>query len=229
MKNSKNTISDNSIKREKALYVVSELKRLYPDAQCALQYNSDPWRLLIMGRLSAQCTDKRVNEVCVELFEKFPDCTSMANGNMEKIESLIFSCGLYKTKAKSIKELSQKIISDYNGIVPDTMEALLTLPGVGRKIANLILGDIYGKPAIVADTHCIRISARLGLCGENGMPVSPASTEKQLSAVIPPQESSSFCHRLVLFGRDICSSRSPKCDNCVFRNICIHHTNFLNS
>lgn len=225
MKNKENTISDNTVKREKALYIVSELKQLYPEAQCALQHDSDPWRLLIMGRLSAQCTDKRVNEVCIELFRQFPDCVSMANGELETIEKLIFSCGLYKTKAKSIKEMSQKIISDYDGVVPDTMESLLTLPGVGRKIANLILGDIYGKCAIVADTHCIRISARLGLCGENGISVSPVLTEKQLLQFIPPEESASFCHRLVLFGRDVCSSRSPKCDSCVFRNICIHYKN----
>ncbi len=210
-------------KQLNAEFITEKLKELYPEAQCALEFDNDPFKLLVMGRLSAQCTDKRVNEVCVELFKRFPDCGSMANAELSEIEKLIFSCGLYKTKAKSLKEMSQRILSEYGGKVPDSMDELLTLSGVGRKIANLILGDIYGKPAIVADTHCIRISARLGLCGKNGEPTTPEKTEKELLQVIAPEESSDFCHRLVLFGREICSSRSPKCESCPFTEICVHN------
>ncbi len=209
-------------RKKNAKLITDMLKEMYPDASCALEYGNDPFKLLVMGRLSAQCTDKRVNEVCVGLFEKFPDCASMAHAELPEIEKLIFSCGLYKTKAKSLKEMSQRLIDEYGGHVPNSMDELLTLSGVGRKIANLILGDIYGKPAIVADTHCIRIAARLGLCGEGGEAVSPEKTEKQLLEVIEPCESSDFCHRIVLFGRDTCTSRKPKCEKCPFTDICLY-------
>ncbi len=212
----------NSDVKAKANTVTEKLKEMYPDAECALQAEGDPYRLLVMARLSAQCTDKRVNEVCVGLFARYPDCESMAAAPVEEIERLIYSCGLYKTKAKSIKEMSEKLLSEYGGKVPSEMSDLLTLPGVGRKIANLIRGDVYGMPAIVADTHCIRIAARLGLCGSDGKPTSPEMTERQLLGVIAPEESSDFCHRIVLFGRDICSSRSPACDRCPFIEICLH-------
>lgn len=207
-------------KKKKAALCVEKLKEKYPVALCALEYNEDPWRLLVMGRLSAQCTDARVNEVCVKLFEDIPDVYAMANAELSEIEKLIFSCGLYKTKAQSLKGMAQRIISEYGAKVPDTMEELLTLPGVGRKIANLILGDIYGKPAIVADTHCIRISARLGLCPEKS---SPEKTERILRELVEPEEQSDFCHRLVLFGREVCSSRSPACEVCPLSSLCEKH------
>ena len=186
------------------------LKSLYPDAKCSLEYGNDAWRLLIMSRLSAQCTDARVNAVSAELFEKIPDVYAMANANIEDIEKIIYPCGLYHTKAKSLKEMSKCLIENFSGRVPDTFDELMTLPGVGSKIANLMLGDVFGKGGIVADTHCIRISNRLGLV--NGK--AQNRVEKQLGAVIPIENQSDFCHRIVLFGRDICTSRSPKCDEC---------------
>lgn len=198
---------------------MAKLKEIYPVALCALESGGDPWRLLVMGRLSAQCTDARVNEVCRQLFREIPDIDAMANAELSQIERLIFSCGLYKTKAQSLKGMAQRIIGEYNGKVPDTMEELLTLPGVGRKIANLILGDVYGKPAIVADTHCIRISARLGFCPPRS---SPEKTEKILSELIEPSEQSDFCHRIVQFGRDTCPARSPLCANCPLLSVCDH-------
>ncbi len=208
-------------KKQKALECVQILKSVYPDAECALEYNGDPWRLLVMGRLSAQCTDVRVNEVCKELFAQIPDVHAMAQAEISHIEKLIFSCGLYKTKAQSLKGMAQRIVTYYNGQVPNTMEDLLSLPGVGRKIANLILGDVYKLPAIVADTHCIRISARLGLCG-NGKACTPEKTEAELKKLIPPNEQSDFCHRIVWFGRDTCKARNPLCDGCILSEYCIY-------
>lgn len=209
-------------KKEKARYCVGQLKKIYPDASCALEYENDPWRLLVMGRLSAQCTDARVNEVCRTLFKEIPNIEDMANAPVEKIERLIFSCGLYKTKAQSLNGMAKMILDKYDGRVPDSMDELLTLPGVGRKIANLILGDIYKKPAIVADTHCIRICARLGLCGKNGVSTTPEKTEYELKGLIDDDEQSDFCHRIVLFGREICSSRSPACDECPLGSVCLY-------
>ena len=209
-------------KKEKARYCVVQLKSIYPDASCALEYGNDPWRLLVMGRLSAQCTDARVNEVCRTLFKEIPNIEDMANAPIEKIERLIFSCGLYKTKAQSLKGMAQMILDKYDGRVPDNMDELLTLPGVGRKIANLILGAIYKKPAIVADTHCIRICARLGLCGKNGVSTTPEKTEYELKGLIEDDEQSDFCHRIVLFGREICSARSPACDECPLGSVCLY-------
>lgn len=203
------TTEEKSIRAER---VVEVLKKRYPDAVCALNFGGDPWRLLVMGRLSAQCTDARVNIVCEELFRRFPDAKSMAEAPVEEIEKLVFSCGVYKVKAQNIKDFSAIICEKFGGKVPDTMEALLTLPGVGRKIANLILGDIYGKPAIVADTHCIRISNRLGLCDSK----TPEKVEKTLVSLVPPEEQSDFCHRLVMFGREVCDAKKPKCAECPF-------------
>ena len=200
-------------KRIRAEQAADILKKRYPDAVCALNFGGDPWRLLVMGRLSAQCTDARVNIVCEELFRRFPDAKSMADAPIEEIEKLVFSCGVYKVKARNIKDFSEIICKSFNGKVPDTMEDLLTLPGVGRKIANLILGDIYGKPAIVADTHCIRISGRLGLCESK----TPEKVEKTLTELIPPEEQSDFCHRLVMFGREVCDAKKPKCAECPFK------------
>lgn len=200
-------------KETKAKKVIEELKKLYPDAVCSLDCNDDPWKLLVQARLSAQCTDERVNIVSVGLFEKFPDVQAMAEGELSEIESLIKSCGLYHGKAKNIKDASAKIISDFGGKVPDNMEDLLSLPGVGRKIANLILGDVYGKGGIVADTHCMRISCRLGLCERK----DPLHVERTLDPLVPKNEQSDMCHRMVWFGRDICRAQSPKCDICPMR------------
>lgn len=203
-------------KTERAKKAVEVLKERYPDATCALKYEGDPWRLLVMGRLSAQCTDARVNIVCEELFRRFPNARAMADAPVTEIEKLVFSCGVYKVKAQNIKDFSAIICESFNGRVPDTMEALLTLPGVGRKIANLILGDIYGKPAIVADTHCIRISGRLGLCDSK----TPEKVEKTLVGLVEPSEQSDFCHRLVWFGREVCDAKKPKCAECPLRGDC---------
>ena len=206
-------------KTELAATVVSRLKEKYPSAECALRYEGDPWRLLVMGRLSAQCTDARVNLVCPALFAAYPDAYAMAKADPAEVGRYIFSCGLYNSKAKDLVGMSERIVSVFGGRVPDNMEDLLTLPGVGRKIANLILGDIFNKPAIVADTHCIRISAKLGLCGD-GKPLSPEKTEKELSAVVEPSEQADLCHRLVMFGRDVCSARSPRCGECILSDVC---------
>ena len=203
-------------KEIRAKRAVDILKEKYPDSSCALQYDGDPWRLLVMGRLSAQCTDARVNIVCKELFRHFPDAKSMAEAPVAEIERLVFSCGVYKVKAQNIKDFSAIICDRFEGRVPDTMEELLTLPGVGRKIANLILGDIYGKPAIVSDTHCIRISGRLGLCDSK----TPEKVEKTLVGLVEPSEQSDFCHRLVWFGREVCDAKKPKCAECPLRGDC---------
>ena len=205
-------------KRERMALAVAELERLYPDAACALEYGSDPWRLLVMARLSAQCTDARVNTVSRELFRVFPDAEAMACGALSEIEEIIKPCGLYKMKAKNIRDASAMLISDFGGVLPDTMEALLTLPGVGRKIANLLLGDIFGRPAVVCDTHCMRICGRLGMYDEGLR--DPFKIEKILVELIAPEKSSDFCHRIVLFGRDICTARSPRCDGCPLRDLC---------
>ncbi len=201
-------------KKERAAAVVATLKEMYPSALCALEYEGDPWRLLVMGRLSAQCTDARVNIVCRDLFTKYPDVYAMAAAEYADVEKIVFSCGVYKVKAKNLVDFSRMIIEDFGGNVPDNMEDLLKLPGVGRKIANLILGDIYHKPAIVADTHCIRISGRLGLCESK----DPHKVELALKELIPDEEQSDFCHRLVLFGRETCSARAPICENCPFKD-----------
>ncbi len=199
-------------KRLRAAEVVAVLEEKYPEATCALKYDGDPWRLLVMGRLSAQCTDARVNVVCEELFRRFPNARAMADAPLTEIERLVYSCGVYKVKAQNIKEFSRMIEEEFDGRVPDTMEALLTLPGVGRKIANLILGDIYGKPAIVADTHCIRISGRLGLCDSK----VPEKVERTLSELVEPEKQSDLCHRFVWFGREVCDAKKPNCAECPF-------------
>ena len=206
--------------KERAEKFSAVLKNLYPEAVCSLEAGSDPWRLLVMARLSAQCTDERVNTVCRELFSVFPDAGKMAEAPLEEIENLIRSCGLYHGKAKSIKEMSQIITEKHGGSVPDTMEELLALPGVGRKIANLVLGDVYHKGGIVADTHCIRICARLGFYPEEQK--DPLKTEKAMEKLIPREEQSDFCHRIVHFGRDVCCARNPKCEGCAASAFCAH-------
>ena len=205
-------------KKAKIEKVVKILKNQYPEALCSLEYEGDGWKLLVMGRLSAQCTEERVNIVCRELFKVYPNAKALADASLEDIEKIIMPCGLYKMKAKSIKEESRKLHYEYNGIVPDTMEELLTFEGVGRKIANLLLGDLYKKPAIVADTHCMRICGRLGMYRE-GMK-DPLKTERIMSELIAPEEQSDFCHRMVLFGREFCTAKSPKCDTCPLKMLC---------
>lgn len=202
-------------KKERVCAAISELKKIYPEAVCSLNY-SKPYELLIATRLSAQCTDARVNIVTKELFKNYPTLQSFADADLEELESYVRPCGFYRTKAKSIKEMAVSIISDFGGEVPDTMEKLTSLSGVGRKTANLILGDVYGKPAIVTDTHCIRITGRLGFTDNT----EPRKVEKDLREIIPPEEGSDFCHRLVNFGREICKARNPMCDICTLKNIC---------
>ena len=203
---------------KKMTQVVGILKERYPAAECSLEYTGEPWKLLVMGRLSAQCTDARVNTVCRELFEVFPTARALADGDISEIERIVRPCGLYHTKAADIKAECAMLCDVYGGVLPDTMEELLKFPGVGRKIANLLLGDIYRKPAIVADTHCIRICGRLGFYPEAQK--DPAKTEKILSAITEPSEQSDLCHRLVLFGREICTARSPKCEECPLSAVC---------
>lgn len=202
-------------KKERAIKAVEILKELYPDAICSLTA-SNPFELLVAVRLSAQCTDARVNLVTPALFERYKTIEDYANADVKEIETYIHSCGFYKSKAESIVGMAQRILSDFDGKVPDTIEDLVTLPGVGRKTANLIVGDIYGKPAIVVDTHCIRITNRLGLVAEK----DPKKIEFALKKLIPAEEGSDFCHRIVLFGRDVCSARKPLCDACKMSEIC---------
>lgn len=202
-------------KKEKIPFIINTLNDLYPDAHCCLNY-THPYELLIATRLSAQCTDARVNMVTPVLFEKYPTLESFANAKFEDVCEIIHSCGFYRGKAKSIIEMSQTILSKHNGQVPDNMEDLTALSGIGRKTANLILGDIYGKPAIIADTHCIRISNRLGLAKSD----RPEIVEKQLKACIPPEHQTKLCHNIVFFGRDICSARNPRCVDCPLQSVC---------
>ncbi len=204
-------------KKERLLAIVERLKEIYPESTCALEYEGDPWRLLVMGRLSAQCTDARVNLVTPALFERFPTVHAFATASAEEIEPYIHSCGLYKTKARDLAAMARMICDEFDGVVPDTIEALTSLPGIGRKTANLICGDVYGMPGtVVTDTHCIRITNRLGL----SQGTDPRRVEDQLRKLLPPDESNDFCHRIVLFGRDVCTARSPKCGECPFNDCC---------
>ncbi len=203
-------------KKERADIVTGLLKEAYPGAVCALHYTHD-YELLFATRLSAQCTDARVNIVTEQLFRQFPTLESFASAPEDKIAEAIKTCGLFRTKARDIKACAVMLLSEYGGKVPDTMEKLLKLPGVGRKTANLILGDIFGKPAIVCDTHCIRLSNRLKLVDNEKDPVK---VEKALRKLIDPVESSDFCHRLVLHGRACCTARNPKCSECPLSVAC---------
>ena len=196
--------------------IISVLKERYPDALCALHYEKD-YELMIAVRLSAQCTDARVNLVTPALFARFPTLDAFAEADVAEVETYVHSCGFYKHKARDIVLACQMLLSDYGGKVPGTMEELLQLPGVGRKTANLLLGDIYGVPgSVVCDTHCIRICGRLGLT----VGKEPEKVERQLRAILPPEESSDFCHRLVMFGREVCTARSPKCSECPLSPFC---------
>jgi len=205
-------------KKEIAVLAVAELKKLYPDASCTLDYD-EPYQLMFAARLAAQCTDARVNIVTKALFRKYPTLQAFADADLAELEQDVKPCGFYHTKAKSLKEMAGQLINDFGGEVPDTMEELLTLSGIGRKTANLMLGDVFGKPAMVTDTHCIRITGRLGLTANK----EPAKVEKDLVKLIPPEESSDFCHRTVEFGRDICKARSPKCTECPLNYFCKYY------
>lgn len=207
-----------SEKRERMLAIIDALKLVYPDAPCALEYEGDPWRLLVMGRLSAQCTDKRVNEVSRELFQRYPTPEAMADADLGELEEIIKPCGLFRMKAKNLKEASGQLVRDYGGELPSEMDELLKLSGVGRKIANLLIGDIFGGSAVVCDTHCIRICARLGMYPEKLK--DPTKIEYILRELIPDSEGSDFCHRIVLFGRETCTARSPRCDACPLAELC---------
>ena len=196
--------------------IIEILKELYPDGLCSLQYEKD-YELLFAVRLSAQCTDERVNKVTPALFARFPTLESFAEADPAEVGQYIHSCGFFNGKARDLVACAQQILEKHGGKVPGTMEQLTALPGVGRKTANLILGDVYGQPAYVCDTHCIRITGRLGITDGSKDPVQ---VERQLRQVLPPKESNNFCHRMVLFGRDTCVARSPKCGDCPLQKDC---------
>ena len=205
-------------KKEIAEKACEELEKIYPDVECSLVYKK-PYELLIATRLAAQCTDARVNIVTKTLFQKYPSLEAFAGADLNELEEDVKPCGFYRTKAKSIKEMAGQLINDFGGKVPDTMDGLLSLSGVGRKTANLILGDVYGKPAVVTDTHCIRITGRLGLTSNT----EPAKVEKDLVKLLPPEISNHFCHQTVQFGRDICRARNPKCGECTLNYFCRYY------
>ncbi|MCL2221547.1 MAG: endonuclease III [Oscillospiraceae bacterium] len=203
------------LKKNETDEIINLLKESYPEPICALEYKKD-YELLFATRLAAQCTDARVNTVTPILFERYPTLEAIAEADISEIEQIVHPCGFYRTKAKDIVEAAIMILAKFGGKVPDTMEELLTLPGVGRKTANLILGDIYNKPAVVVDTHCIRLSNRIGFVDTK----DPVKIETALKKVLPPEESSDFCHRLVLHGRAVCTARSPACERCPLLRVC---------
>ena len=205
-------------KKDKIAFIIEELNRLYPKAECALHYTY-PYELLIATRLSAQCTDERVNKVTPALFEKYPTLEAFADADFDELCQMVHSCGFFRAKAKSIIEMSQDIIHRFNGRVPDTIEELTSLSGIGRKTANLICGDIYHKPAIIADTHCIRLSNHLGLCDSK----NPEIVERQLKTSIPSEHQTKFCHNLVHHGRAVCIARTPRCENCPLTTVCNYY------
>lgn len=204
-------------KKQLALEIIELLKKEYPDAACSLEYDQ-AWKLLISVRLAAQCTDARVNVVVEGLYERYPDVNALAEAPVEEIEKIVRPCGLGNSKARDISACMKILRDEYDGKVPGDFDTLLKLPGVGRKSANLIMGDVFGKPAIVTDTHCIRLVNRMGLV--DGIK-EPAKVEKELWKIIPPEEGNDFCHRLVYHGRDVCTARTkPYCDKCTLKDIC---------
>lgn len=204
-------------KKQRTLAIIERLKNAYPETTCTLEYD-DAWKLLVSVRLAAQCTDARVNVVVKDLFAKFPTPKALAEASVEEIEAIVHPCGLGKTKAKDIHACMRILWEEYEGKVPESFEALLALPGVGRKSANLIMGDVFGKPAIVTDTHCIRLVNRMGLVDEEK---DPAKVEAALWKLVPPEEGNDFCHRLVDHGREVCSARTnPHCDICCLEDLC---------
>ena len=194
--------------------IAALLRERYPEAECALRYGGDPWRLLVMGRLSAQCTDARVNEVAVPLFAAYPTAAAMAAADPDELSAIVRPCGLFRTKARDLIAASRLLVERYGGVLPDTMEELLAFPGVGRKIANLLLGDIFGRGGVVADTHCIRLSGRLGFTPEGRR--DPLLVERTLTPLLQGlgESAADFCHRIVLFGREVCTARAPQCGAC---------------
>ncbi|MDO4475408.1 MAG: endonuclease III [Lachnospiraceae bacterium] len=204
-------------KKKLALEVIERLKKEYPDADCTLSYD-DAWKLLVGVRLAAQCTDERVNQITAVLFEKYPSIEALAGASVEEIEEIVRPCGLGKSKARDISACMRQLLTEHGGEVPADFDALLRLPGVGRKSANLIMGDVFGKPAIVTDTHCIRLSNRIGLVDHIK---DPKKVEMELWKIVPPEEGSDLCHRLVWHGREVCTARTaPHCERCVLRSIC---------
>ena len=195
--------------------IISRLEKVYPDALCSLTYEK-PHELMIAGRLSAQCTDARVNIVTKELFAKYKSIEDFANADVDEVAEIVKPCGLYKTKAKSIVGMCRQIMQDFDGQIPDTIEQLTKLEGIGRKTANLVLGDVFHKPAVVCDTHCIRICGRLGLTKNK----DPQKVETDLRKILPPEKSSDFCHRMVLFGREYCKARGERCGECPLAEVC---------
>ncbi|MBE6655859.1 MAG: septum formation protein Maf [Ruminococcaceae bacterium] len=214
------SLIETAEKRYKMKRITQKLKEIYPDAACALKYGGDPWRLLVMGRLSAQCTDKRVNEVSLSLFEKYPTPEAMRDADLAELQEAVRPCGLHITKGHDLKESAALLLSRFDGKLPDTMEELLLFPGVGRKIANLLLGDVFGKPAVVTDTHFIRICGRLGAYPETEK--NPFKIERIMTPLLSPDESADFCHRIVQFGRDTCTARTPRCEGCPLSSLCDH-------
>ena len=208
-------------KKTRMSVIVELLKERYPNVECALEYGGDPWKLLVMGRLSAQCTDARVNIACRDLFAHFPTAEALAAAPLEAVEADVRQCGLYHVKAQNIIDASRMLVEEYNGILPNTMEEMLRFPGVGRKVANLLLGDIYKIPAVVTDTHCIRICGRLGMYPETEK--NPPKIERILAELIEPAEQSDFCHRIVWFGREVCTARAPACATCPLAQVCRHY------
>lgn len=207
-------------KKERMAEIVSRLEERYPEVVCALEYGGDPWRLLVMGRLSAQCTDARVNLTCRTLFARYPDPAALASAELSEVEEILRPCGLFRVKAQNVIDASRMLLTEYGGILPDRMEELLRFPGVGRKVANLLLGDIYHLPAVVTDTHCIRICGRLGMYPESEK--NPPRIERILSDLIAPEKQSDFCHRIVWFGREVCTARAPRCEVCPLADLCRH-------
>ena len=203
-------------KKEKIDFIINQLNILYPDAKCSLNFTK-PYELLIATRLSAQCTDERVNLVTPALFDKYKSLQDFANADFDDVCKIIHSCGFYRAKAQSIIEMSQQLLNNFNGEVPDNIDDLITLSGIGRKTANLICGDIYKKPAIIADTHCIRLSNRLGLVKDT---TDPQKVELILKKIIPPEHQTKLCHNLVHHGRNVCMARSPQCESCTLNSVC---------
>ncbi len=203
-------------KKKRSLFLREILQEEYPNASCALDFAGSPFRLLVMARLSAQCTDQRVNEVSRNLFRCFPNIESFADADLNELEEAIRPCGLFRSKARQIRDMSQMLLHKHQGVVPRTKEELLSLPGVGEKIANLMLGDVFDDPHIVADTHCIRLSLRFGLTESR----DPSRVTRDLESIIPKEEQSDFCHRIILLGREFCRARAPRCSDCPLMKRC---------
>ena len=209
-------------KKQLALDVAAELEKIYPNAECALEWQGEAWKLLVMSRLSAQCTDKKVNTVSRPLFERYPTPEEMADADITELEELVRPCGLYRMKAKNIRDSLRILVDKHGGILPSDMDALLALPGVGRKIANLLRGDVFGIGGVVTDTHFIRICGRLGFYSEREK--DPAKIEKLFTPLLPTELQTDFCHRIVWFGREFCTSQSPKCPQCPISHLCLKYS-----